>query len=164
LELLSQLQEYAGRLLIEWGPGYRSWIQRGDGQPKPITELRTAFREEEFPGFEALIFNLSQLDTLPGGWTAALSSTCGIYLLTCPRKSEQYVGSASGSGGFMQRWREYAITGHGGNIALKSRDPSDYQVSILQTVGSGADDREISALEARWKDKLRSREMGLNRN
>jgi hypothetical protein len=66
--------------------------------------------------------------------------------------------------GFIQRWRDYAVTGHGGNVALKSRDPSDYQVSILQTVGSAADERAILSLETLWKDKLQSREMGLNRN
>lgn len=38
-ELLPALQEYAGRLWIEWGDGYRSWIQRGDRQPKPVVEF-----------------------------------------------------------------------------------------------------------------------------
>jgi hypothetical protein len=46
---------------------------------------------------------------------------------------------------------------------LRVRDPSDYQVSILETVGS-ANVSELDALEARWKQKLQSREMGLNAN
>ena len=158
------LRDYAGRLWIEWGDGYRAWIQRGDGTPKPVAELRRTFSEDAFPGFSALILNLSQVETLPASWAAALSSTRGVYLLTCPKTREQYVGMASGGGGFLARWREYWITGHGGNVALKSREHSDYRVSILETVGSAVSDLELMALEARWKDKLQSREMGLNRN
>ncbi|TBE30831.1 GIY-YIG nuclease family protein [Rhizobium ruizarguesonis] len=159
-----ELSEYAGRLWIEWGKGYRAWIQRGDRVPKPIVELRRTFGEDPFPGFSALILNLSEIETIPASWSAALSSTRGIYLFSCPRTREQYVGMASGPEGFMGRWREYFVSGHGGNVGLKSRDPSDYRVSILETVGTGATVNDLLALETRWKAKLLSREMGLNRN
>ncbi|MGO7400355.1 GIY-YIG nuclease family protein [Rhizobium ruizarguesonis] len=164
LQLRQELSDYVGRLWIEWGKGYRAWIQRGDRVPKPIVELQRTFGEAPFPGFSALILNLSEIETVPATWSAALSSTRGIYLLSCPRTREQYVGMASGSDGFMGRWREYFATGHGGNIGLKSRDPSDYRVSILETVGSAATVNDMLALETRWKAKLLSREMGLNRN
>jgi hypothetical protein len=59
---------------------------------------------------------------------------------------------------------EYVVTGHGGNIALKSREYSDYQVSILEVAGSASNIDDILRMESRWKDKLQSREMGLNRN
>ena len=74
------------------------------------------------------------------------------------------MGSAYGPPGFMGRWKEYAITGHGGNIALRGREPSDYQVTVLETVGSAATMDDIVALENLWKRKLQSKEMGLNRN
>ncbi len=51
-----------------------------------------------------------------------------------------------------------------GNIALKSRDPSDYRVSILEVAGSSATHADIQKMEVLWKEKLQSREMGLNRN
>jgi len=54
--------------------------------------------------------------------------------------------------------------GHGGNVGLKSRDPADYQVSILEVSGSTATVEEVLAAEQLWKAKLQSREMGLNRN
>jgi hypothetical protein len=164
LELLPELAEYAGRLWIDWGKGYRAWIQRGDRVPKPVVELRRTFREDPFPGFAALILNLSDIETMPAHWAEALRATRGIYLLTCPRTREQYVGMASSGEGFLGRWREYFASGHGGNVALKSRDPSDYQVSILETVGTGATLADLVELECRWKDKLQSRQMGLNRN
>jgi hypothetical protein len=160
----TELAEYAGRLWINWGKGYHAWIQRGDRVPKPIVELRRTFGEDPFPGFPGLILNLSEIETIPASWAEALRVTRGVYLLTCPRTREQYVGIASGGDGFLGRWREYFATGHGGNVGLKSRDPSDYRLSILETAGSGATVGDLLTLEARWKDQLQSREMGLNRN
>lgn len=51
-----------------------------------------------------------------------------------------------------------------GNVALKSRDPNDYLVSILETVGSAATIPDLLHLEVTWKDKLMRRELGLNRD
>ena len=164
LEPDAALAELRGRLWVEWGPGKRAWIQRADRGDKPIVELTRAFEEPAFPGFSSLVLQLSEVDALPSAWSEALRSTRGVYLLTCPKTREQYVGAALGSDGFLGRWRSYAATGHGGNVGLRSRDPSDYQVCILETVGSGASDEEILALEVLWKRKLQSREMGLNRN
>jgi len=47
---------------------------------------------------------------------------------------------------------------------LKSRNPSDYQISILEVAGSSASDNDILEMEQLWKSKLPSLEMGLNRN
>lgn len=44
------------------------------------------------------------------------------------------------------------------------RDLSDYQVSILEVAGTAATVDEILGMEIRWKEKLQSRQMGLNRN
>lgn len=157
------LTDLIGKLYIDWGPGMRAWVQRADQQNKPITELRTAFREPDFPGFLAFLASLSSLDSLPQSWTTALRSTRGIYLLTCPKNKEQYVGSATGVDGFWQRWQDYTRTGHGGNVALKGRGTSDYRVSILQVAGTDATTDDILAMEQRWIIKLQSKEMGLNR-
>jgi hypothetical protein len=164
LTLQEELADLIGRLLIDWGPGDRAWVQRPDKQNKSVTELRTEFKEPEFPGFLNFIEPLSRLDKLPKSWEAVLQSSRGIYLLTCPRTKEQYVGSATSEGGFWRRWQEYVQTGHGGDVALKSRDPSDYQVSILEVAGTAVTLDDVIKMEARWKTKLQSREMGLNRN
>jgi len=158
------LEAYVGRVFIDWGGSAITWVQRAHSQPKPILEITRTFQEEEFPGYAAFLANLSGIDALPSGWRAALRAARGIYLLTCPQAREQYVGSATGEDGFLGRWSAYARDGHGGNVALKSRDPSDYQVSILEVCGSGQSIEEILAAEQLWKRKLQSREMGLNRN
>ena len=164
VQLDDRLRPYIGLLYVAWGDGTRSWVQRADRQDKPITELTASFAEPPFPGFDKLVMPLSDVDSMPPTWAAILSETRGVYVLSCPRTKEQYVGIAHGVEGFLGRWRQYAATGHGGNVALRSREPADYQVAILQSVGSAATVSELEALEAVWKRKLQSREMGLNRN
>lgn len=166
LQLVQEFAHLEGRLFIEWGRGKRSWVQRAHRPEKykAIVELREKFTEPDFPGFLNFIQPLSKLRTLPSGWIAALKATHGIYLLTCPKTKEQYVGKADGSEGFWGRWRAYVETGHGDNVALKSKDPSGYQVSILEVAGTAATPGDILRMESLWKSKLQSKEMGLNRN
>lgn len=164
LTLEKALSDLIGRLIIDWGEGERAWIQRADRQNKRVDELRKEFKEPEFPGFLNFVEPLSKIENLPKSWIAALQSTKGVYLLTCPKTKEQYVGSATGEKGFWQRWQDYVQNGHGGDVALKSRDVSDYQVSILEVAGSAVTADDIIKMEVRWKLKLQSREMGLNRN
>jgi hypothetical protein len=164
LTLNDALRDLIGRLFIDWGPGAIAWVQYADKHDKPITELRTSFREEQFPGFLNFMRPLSKLDKLPKSWATAFQNSRGVYLLTCPKTKELYVGSATGEGGFWGRWQNYLQTGHGGNVALKSREPSDYQVSILEVAGSSATDVDILEMEGRWQCKLQSKDMGLNRN
>lgn len=164
LDPMVQYDELVGRLYIDWGAASRAWIQRADRQDKAIVELAQRFVEPPFPGFSSFIEPLSRIAALPPTWASALTAARGIYLLTCPATKELYVGSATGAEGFLGRWRGYAATGHGGNVRLKSRDFSDYQVSILEVASNLAGEAEILALETRWKLKLQSRKMGLNAN
>jgi len=156
--------EFEGRLVIAWGEGYRQWTQWAENQNKQILELRREFQEPAFPGYMKFKEPLSNVIALPSGWIQALKSVRGVYLLTRPRTKEQYVGSATGGDGFWGRWIVYATNNHGGNVELKSREPSDYQVSILEVAGNNATSDDIKQAEALWKQKLQSREMGLNRN
>jgi hypothetical protein len=160
-----RLADLHGKLFIEWGKGTRAWVQRADNKKdKPIIELRREFKEPDFPGFLNFREPLSKIEGLPKIWIEILKRTAGVYLLTCPKTKEQYVGSACGGEGFWQRWMQYAVSGHGGNISLKSRERSDYQVSFLEVAGSGSNPDDILKMESRWKEKLQSREMGLNKN
>jgi hypothetical protein len=58
-----------------------------------------------------------------------------VYLLTFG-DGMQYVGSATGQGGFWQRWQDYLRTGNGGNQVLKrdDRDARTATVSILKSL------------------------------
>ena len=63
----------------------------------------------------------------------------------------------------MSRWLIHASMS-GNAIPFRSREPEDYRVSILEVAGSLATDDDIIRMEQRWKEKLQSRKMGLNRN
>jgi hypothetical protein len=147
-----------------WGTGMLAWVQYADRNDKLVLELRSEFKEPDFPGFLNFIQPLSKLNNMAASWVVALKSSRGVYLLTCPKTKELYVGSAYGESGFWGRWQNYIDTGHGGNVGLQSREPSDYQVSILEVAGSSATTNDILAMEGRWQSKLQSRDMGLNRN
>ena len=165
--LTDRLADYVGRLYIDWGggsSGKRSWNQRADAQDKQITELHLDQTERPFPGLMAIASPLSVVGEAPPGWVQRLADARGVYLLACPRTGELYVGSATGAGGFWSRWQEYCRNGHGGNVALVGREPTDWRVSVLQVAGSVDSADDILAMEAAWKVKLQAREFGLCRN
>ena len=62
------------------------------------------------------------------------------------------------------RWLNYAASGHGGNKKLKERDPSYFVFTILQRTSPDTERDEIGRIEAGWKDRLHTREHGLNDN
>jgi hypothetical protein len=162
---LESFDEYCGRLVIDWGDGTRAWVQRADKQDKRIVELRKTKKEPDFPGFLAFQMSLDQVDGLYVGWTQILRHARGIYLLVKRKTGEQYIGSASGSHGFVGRWLGYQ-DGHGGNVGMRELGAavSDYDVNILEVVASNATTEDIYARENLWKAKLGTRVVGLNRN
>jgi hypothetical protein len=74
LELNDALREYAGRIVVDWGTGFRSWVQRPDRQDKPITEIRRTAIEPPFPGFSSFSWPIRQLSSVPPSWRGALSA------------------------------------------------------------------------------------------
>lgn len=164
LEKTDHLADYQGRLVVDWGAGYRSWVQRARSKDKPVVEIRRVVGDPPFPGFLEFNERLSSLVSVPQSWRTALSSVGGVYLLVCRRTGKQYVGAAYGDGGFWARWEQYARLGHGGNVRMKEIPSSDYRVCILEVTPSSAGFDDVMMVEARWKRKLLSREFGLNAN
>jgi hypothetical protein len=164
LVLSRKLDEYRGCLVVEWGLGYRSWVQLARKKEKTVVEIHRAANEPPFPGFLDFCERLSGLAAIPMSWRAALSAVAGIYLLTDPDTGKQYVGSAQGVGGFWGRWEQYATSGHGGNRRMQDIPAADYQVSVLEVASSSAGTDVLARMEGRWKQKLLSRKFGLNAN
>jgi hypothetical protein len=170
LSVDERLSSFSKKLIIEWGEGYRSWVQRSDRQNKVVLEIRKHFLEPPFPQYLEFSRHMLEIPTLFPSWKVALKQSKGVYLLVDQRDGAQYVGSATGEHGFLGRWLSYAKDGHGGNVILKSRNHKDYIVTILETAGSAMDRNAILAREVFWKEKLGSRadrlgdEFGLNAN
>jgi len=164
MQLSDRLKDCAGRLLIEWGSGYRAWVQRAHQQDKPVLELRREAIDPPFPGFLKFRERLSLLPSVPQSWRQVLSAVSGVYLLTCVKTGARYVGSADGETGFWGRWEAYVVSGHGGNRRMIEMPKSDYQVTILEVASSSTERKDLIDMENLWKAKLLTREFGLNGN
>jgi hypothetical protein len=164
LKQSDRLTAYRGRLLVDWGTGFRSWVQKAWKHDKPIVEIRRSKNEPKFPGFLNFRNHLSELARVPVSWRNALASVHGVYLLICPETGKQYLGAAYGDGGFWARWEDYLSSGHGGNMRMKDLPDRDYQVSVLEVASSSAGLEQIINMENRWKETLLTREFGLNKN
>ena len=162
LERLDTLASLAGRLHIVW-PAGRNWRRLATGTGYDILELQRSGQSPPYPGHAAFLQPLSAVPALPTEWRAILRNAKGIYSLTCQRDRTHYVGKADGADGFLGRWLSHAAVG-GDAIGFRERTPSDYLVGILEVAGSFATSRELDEMEGRWKQKLQSRSIGINRN
>lgn len=166
LHLIEALADYRDKVVIDWGPGARSWVQRAANQAKPVIEIAQQY-EPRFPGFRIFVRLIDEIPTLPNGWQQVLRSVKGVYLLVDIDSGRQYVGSAKGGDSLLGRWLEYAVSGDGGNVELKKANRNGrrkYQVSVLEVVDENTPDDTIEQIESYWKSKLLSREFGVNLN
>ena len=162
-----RLSEWVGKVTIEWGDGFRAWIQNADSKDsgdKNILEIRRTIREHPFPGYREFRHeNIAAIQSIWPSWQDALRNCKGIYLLTCKDHGELYVDKADGDDGFWGRFSTYAATGHEGNEGMKEHRTSGYAVTILEATATPVQG-ELDRLESLWKDKLGTRTWGLNEN
>lgn len=164
------------RLVIDWGAGTRSWVQKFRKGQKQVVEVLPNGYVKEFPGFLDFILRFDELKTLIENptanreWHRMLGSVAGVYLILDTTTGRQYVGSAYGEGGIIARWSQYARTGHGGNAQLRAllgerpNARNNLQFSVLQTLSPSLTAREVIAYEQLHKEKLGTRAHGLNSN
>ena len=174
LVLLPAFAGLTNRLVIDWGKGTRSWVQWM--KPKDVIEIRPVGYVREFAGYDEVVIDYDELASIIANpdanrvWHQMLGAVAGVYLITDLVDGQQYVGSASGEGGILSRWKTYASTPHGGNVQLKAlleAHPArhrKFQFSILRTLPRTQTAKEVVAVEARYKRKLGSRAFGLNSN
>jgi hypothetical protein len=173
LEQETAFGDLENRVVIEWGKGTRSWVQRLSN--KEVVELlargqtRPPFRDYlEFTLTHAELKGLYNYEDANREWRARLSAVAGVYLILATKNGAQYVGSAHGTEGIWGRWAAYARDGHGGNKLLKSlvghdsAYPEAFSYSILQILPKTVARSEVLAWEQCYKEKLGSRATGLN--
>lgn len=173
LKRVNSFEELEQRIVIDWGKSAISWQQSLNNNPKPVIEIRAKGKIEEFLDYDQVLLTYHQLQDMvkyPEAnreWHQMLSVN-GIYLISNNKTGQLYVGSAYGVNGILGRWRDYAITGHGGNERLKhlmKHDQyamQDMQYSILTTVASNKTNKEIVNLENFYKKKLGKSAVTLN--
>lgn len=157
---------WRGRLIVKWPPPDRSWYRWADRNVFEVSAIaQNSLLRAVVPAWDAMTLDWSELALLPDAWKAALSQWRGIYLIIDRSDGRQYVGSAYGAANMMQRWLDYARTGHGGNRQLRSRDAANFRFSILQRVSPDLDADAVVAIETSWKHRLRTLiPYGLNEN
>ena len=175
---VEQLKNISGRLVVDFKRTSRqsylnaeNWIE--DLKLHEIKPEKVAI--EEFVGYNKVCISKQKLDIIISqsitSWKSALSNVSGIYLITDTNNGKLYVGSATGTNGIWQRWEEYSLNGHGGNIELKKllktkqTSYSNYfQYTILEIADTHASINDILQREIYWKQVLCSKEYGYNAN
>jgi len=141
-----------------------------------VAELRSERMSiGDFPGYKSVLLSYGMLQTVVRGpcpsWRTALSNVAGVYLITDTSDGRLYVGSAYGGAGIWQRWTTYADNGHGGNKEIKELliekgrvHAEGFQFSLLEVCDLDSDKDRIIERETYWKNVLKTREFGLNKN
>lgn len=165
LEALDHYAEWSGRLTIQWPKPYQNWWRWGGRGTFPVATIEAESRfVRAMPDWQEIVLGWHELNCLPESWKTALAQWRGIYLIYDTGRRSGYVGSACGAENILGRWRSYARSGHGGNRELRGSKPGDLRFSILQRTSPDLGPAEVVALEASWKERLHTREFGLNRN
>lgn len=167
LKLIDTMYDLSDRLVIEWGGATVSWVQKKD---KEVIEIhgKNSIRDfESFDSLEITFYELKKIINHPDEnitWVKSLSSVNGVYLIQDVTTGKLYVGSAYGEDGIYGRWSSYAQNGHGGNKGLQGLNPDNFKFSILEIVPSTSIADYVIECENKWKNKLGTREFGLNKN
>jgi hypothetical protein len=165
LEALDCHVDWIGRLMIEWPKPYQSWWRRADRASFPVTAITLDSRfGEAIPDWKDMVVSWNELQALPASWRAALAQWRGVYFIFDVERRAGYVGSAGGADNLLGRWLNYARSGHGGNRELRASIPANLRFSILERTSPDLDPASVVALEASWKERLQTRQFGLNLN
>jgi hypothetical protein len=158
--------DWQGRLIVRWPRPDRSWFRWAHKNEFEIEAITVSSQfDRAVPPWYEFTPTMAELKVLPTRWLDALRHWRGVYLITDQSDHRQYVGSAGGQENLLQRWLQYAKSGHGGNKHLRARNPADFRFSILQRLSPDDDQRTVIAAESSWKDRLQTHwPDGLNDN
>lgn len=178
------------RLLISLLNGQKMCATHKTYMDKEVLAIEKEKKAMEFSSYEEVYLSYNELKKVieDEKWKDMLSRFGGVYLIHDKNTGKNYVGSASGKKGILQRWQNYAEnpTGgddekgnkwlvellnkgmHGNETGLKGKDYAEkyFVYSILQIlpIQSNKNGSIITKAESRWKEHLGTRKHGLNAN
>ena len=184
LTLMDDYKEYIKRLIIklERPIGWDIYNKKYESVQKSLNpeiyELAPSTKLGTFPGYNSVKLSHKDLQRIVNNdepsWKNALSNVKGIYVITDKSTGKLYIGSASGNAeGIWQRWSNYADIKNltGGNKFFEELKDTDNQYiidnfsySILEIFDMRTKQEDILNRENFWKDVLKTREFGMNRN
>ena len=159
------LSKWKGKLIIDWPPPGIAWSRWADANKFYVDAiLEESMLDGKMPDWRELILTWEELQVIPKKLQTKLAEWRGIYFILDEKSGKGYVGSAYGLENIHGRWVNYKKTGHGNNKLLLNCNPSDLRFSILERVSPDMDPKEIISRENSWKERLHTREFGLNSN
>jgi hypothetical protein len=177
---LTEYKKYYGRVIVKYHNTVQNMVRWADKliEEIEVSEILSSFYEgKNFPGYDKVCLKYNELRTIiennKTDWVNALSNQKAVYLITDLFTGKLYVGSAtSDKGMLLDRWKNYASNGHGGNKELKEiveKQGFDYvkqnfQYTIIENYNAKIEDKVILERESYWKEALDSRIHGMNCN
>ena len=179
-EELEKYKKFYGRVILKYHKTVQTqvmYLGTVKDELEVLEILPTIFNGDEFAGYDKVSLSYSQLEAIiklkKQTWIGALENQKAVYLQTDKVTGKLYVGSAtSDQGMLLSRWKNYIENGHGGNVGLKElvREKGfdyikkNFQYTIIENFNAKVDDHYVLERESYWKEVLRSREFGYNKN
>jgi hypothetical protein len=179
-EELEKYKKFYGRVILKYHKTVQTqvmYLGTVKDELEVLEILPTIFDGDEFVGYDKVSLSYSQLEAIiklkKQTWIGALENQKAVYLQTDKVTGKLYVGSAtSDQGMLLSRWKNYIENGHGGNVGLKElvREKGfdyikkNFQYTIIENFNAKVDDHYVLERESYWKEVLRSREFGYNKN
>ena len=152
LRLTEFYKLWKGKLIIGWPGQELVWCRRAHKNEFPVLAiLEDSALDAAMRAWDAINLTWEQLRVLPTRWKSKLSEWRGIYYVFDASAGKGYVGSAYGKDNLLQRWKNWAARGHGGNKLLRHRDPDNFRFTILQRVSPDMEAGDVIRLESSWK-------------
>lgn len=166
LQPTTVMSDWQGKLIVQW-PGKEIVWSRWASQNElnVISILDTSVFAGKNSDWRELDLSWNDLQIMPQKLNEMLRSWRGIYYIWDETDRSGYVGSATGTDGFLGRWLNYRDSGDGGNKLLCTRSPENLRFTILEWASPEMSSREILEREKSWKIRLHTRSPGgLNGN
>ncbi|MBR4837139.1 MAG: GIY-YIG nuclease family protein [Bacteroidales bacterium] len=177
-ELVDDFLNLEGRAVINWvgQAPMQYWYNNGDPtrgiNPKQLVKIDELPCQTSFITYEEVVLNFLDLQyifkTEDKDWKEKLQAVNCVYAIVEKETGNTYIGVTYNNDGIWGRWKDYAETGHGGDVELKKyikkiEDAHRFQWTILETLPKGVSNVTAIARENLYKEKLCSRAM-LNKN
>ena len=183
---MTDFNSLEGRLVVSW-IGDRSvnqyWTYENKGgelNEKFVVLIDDGLKrnDKKFISYQDVVLSYDDLCYVVEDkeWINKLSAVNCIYSIVDKHTGKQYIGQTANKQGILGRWREYAKTGHGGDVELiklldQDRDYAKkyFQWTILETLPPvNENDKDgkakISAREQFYKRKFCTMDSGYNLN
>lgn len=175
MEEVDGFDELNERVIIDWGKSAINWHQWLDKNDKEIIAIERKGIDWVCPDYDQIKLSFEQLQRIfrdeISVWKNKLSASNCIYVISDSKSGNLYVGSTYNREGIWGRWKDYAATGHGGDVELVKLLEAEpeyakkyFTWAILQVLPLGIQDEKAISIETLWKNKLGRTACALNRN